>query len=921
MLRPIAYDSLVAEAEAWPIASEAAFAACSTRLTEERIGRLESATDRLALALEAKLGPRAGGLSLEILGQVRDLAWFDNGPRGEDQRREVRLDRYLLRLAQRYLETHGNRLCLKHQDGIGVAERAGRWRWLSLKLPPDLLVAAVAADAGTEPLGEQVSLLTPVLRRILEEREVAETHLHVGAAVGFPRLWTAIVAGLAEAPPRPDELDRAGPAPFGSGVACVGRLFEAGIARLLMASFLGIGSLALREGGFAEFCCGGTGQPQDGREVPPGIGHIAMRLGWAGGWEQARSALWRALGSLDDAGAWPRDAAASAGVRGTGEERLAWRPAYLRLARLELLYRRLVLARKGLAGRGELAAQDPLAAWLPAAAARALPETRFATRALRYLRSRDGSDPCFERIFWQYQRVRCLIFRYIVEETGTGGLDWFGRHYRHIAGLRKTLDPTRYRCALENESVDLRLAALEARTAPPATWHEVCQEVRRLAAQAIEFQQRRQQRLLPGSGSPPPEVALIFHFIKSRDVDQAPRTLWGHPSICRYGRWYYQQLQSAFAVAEALRRVPEILLLLRGLDIANAELAIPTWATLPLFRHVRKVSADAAARLGQIQPGWGVDRVRVTCHLGEEFVRLPQGLRRIHEPIEFGLLETGSRIGHAIALGIDPVAWAREYPTVPQTCQERLEDLLWELERYGCAQLTADTGRIEFVRHEAVRLSRFIFDDSPDLDDLLEARRRLHQQEQLDAIGFPFVHRPRARTRGQDRAFELLWRYLTDSGVYERGQDQEVVPATASETAFLVAAQGWLRRVLGQLEITVESNPSSNLLIGNFEGLEDHPAFRLLPLPSRRQAEGSPVMLSVSTDDPVSFASHLADEYAHIYFALMRSKVASEEALHWLDEVRRHGWRSRFSLCASADAESLRTICERLQPAHWRGSA
>src|SRR5262249_37067422 len=147
----------------------------------------------------------------------------------------------------------------------------------------------------------------------------------------------------------------------------------------------------------------------------------------------------------------------------------------------------------------------------------------------------------------------------------------------------------------------------------------------------------------------------------------------------------------------------------------------------------------------------------------------------------------------AIALGTDPEAWAREYPTVPQTIQERLEDLLWELERYGRGDLPADTGRVELVRHEAIRLSRYVFDDSPDVDDLLEARQRLHHQGQLDLIGFPWVRLPRVRTPGKDRAFKLIWRYLTDPEVYERGQGQVEVSVVPGETAFLAAAQRWLR--------------------------------------------------------------------------------------------------------------------------------
>jgi Adenosine deaminase len=921
MLRPLSYDLLAAQTEAWPLASEEAFAACVTRLAEVQVGRRSPETQALADALEGFLRPRTPGLSLEVLTRICDEAWFGSIPRSPGGHREVPLGRFLAVLANRYLEPHGGRLCLKHDAGVGSAARAMRWRWLTLRLPEDLLVAALAAERREAPQGEQVTLLTPVLARVLGEHEVAETHLHVGAAVGFPRLWTALVAALAEEGVRPEDLEQGGKPPFGSGTAYLGRLYEAATARLVMASFL---QAASPEDGLSFSCfCGGA--PEDGAIATGGRSRnlvaIAMALGWPQGWQEGyrdlRDSMFSLAGQAGRHPGWSGDAASP--------DRGLWSPERLRLDRQRLLYRRLAHGRRGggeWPRHDDVALQDPLAQWRGQGAASALPETSFAACALRYLLGRPGGDPWFEAVFWQYQRVRCLTFRHLVEEPGTGGLDWFSRHYRRISALRTRLDPAIYRYALESEAAGVRLAALEVRTAPPANWHEVCLEVRNLADQANSFQRRRDRGEAQGVPGEGPEVALLFHFIKSRGDTLAPEVRglpWGHPRICRYGRWYFRQLRGAYAVAEALRRVPEILLVLRGLDVANTELAIPTWATLPLFRLVRQASAEAAERLASTRRGWAVSRLRVTSHLGEEFARLPQGLRRMHEPIEFGLFEAGSRIGHGVALGVDPERWALESSTVSQTAQERLEDLLWELQRYGCGDLPAEIGRLEQVRHEAQRLARFIFDASPDLYDLQEGRARLHTQWQLDQIQFPFVHRPEQKLYGgQDRVFdEIIWPYLIDPDVYDRGERQIEVQTTPGETAFLIAAQRWLRRVLGRLEITIESNPSSNLLIGSFESLDDHPAFRLLPLPSRRRPEDSPVMLSISTDDPTTFASRLADEYAHIYFALTRNQVPSEEALSWLDEVRRHGWRSRFSLEASRRPENLEAACKPFQPA-WK---
>jgi adenosine deaminase len=117
--------------------------------------------------------------------------------------------------------------------------------------------------------------------------------------------------------------------------------------------------------------------------------------------------------------------------------------------------------------------------------------------------------------------------------------------------------------------------------------------------------------------------------------------------------------------------------------------------------------------------------------------------------------------------------------------------------------------------------------------------------------------------------------------------------------------------VLRELEITIESNPSSNLLIMNLLGLEDHPVMTLgpgLPATATAGSPAPPLLLSINSDDPVTFATSLADEYAHLYFALVRRGVAAQEAMRWIDQLRENGWRSRFTLTANADPDILRLL-------------
>ncbi|MFO0547145.1 MAG: hypothetical protein U0271_02090 [Polyangiaceae bacterium] len=867
MPRPVSHARLTAEAHAFPFATEAAFGIGLHALSREAAGVLDGgSTKRLADALEEFHRPRAAGMTLELLRQLRDAAWF---PEERARPHVVPLAELLTVLAGRYLEWGGTRVRL-HSDGA-PAERAIAWRWLSFCLPADLLVAALAARDGFEPPDDAVQLVTPRLAELLRD-PCAETHLHVGAGVPFGLVWAARMRALATEPQLKFKPGW-GRAPFDR--AFHGTVLSAAIARLVLAAFLRHREDRGYSGAFTAFVKE-VYLPQIGDRVPWGLGaHEAGRV---------------ILGALTTL------------TRGRPTEGVA-------LARR--LYQALISGRDSKKSKSceDIARRDPLAVWLPPGPGRALPETRFASRAIGYLLTHD--DPGFARLFWQVQRVRNLTHRFLAEEPGTAGLDWFTRHYARISPMRSELKKLTYTSAFEVQSRDLNLGSLEARTSPEADWVEVRDEVRALAKQASRYEPR------PARGRP--EVGLVLHFIKEweRSVGGKRTRLHADPRQtafgCRYGAWFHERRRQAFAVATALRRNPELLLLLRGVDVANVELAEPTWVVLPLFGIVRDAARDASALLARRRPEWEVPPLRATLHAGEDFRRLVEGLRRIHEPIEFGALGVGDRIGHGVALGEDAAQWAASAKSVVQPKEERLDDLLWELDRYRRGDLPVEARRLELVRAQVLELGSEIYRKRVTAEELLEARHLRHNLRALERMGYPFL-----RVREVTGAADLFYRHLSDRAVFERGQAPIKVDATEHETAMLQCAQRWLRREIGRREITIECNPSSNLVIADYLALEDHAAFRMQPLPHMSEPDGGAVLVSVNTDNPITFATSLADEFAHLYFALLGRGVSIEHALAWLGRSRDNGYRSRFTLRASTSRKALREVAALHQRADRR---
>ncbi|MFY0526670.1 hypothetical protein ACN28I_27185 [Archangium gephyra] len=414
----------------------------------------------------------------------------------------------------------------------------------------------------------------------------------------------------------------------------------------------------------------------------------------------------------------------------------------------------------------------------------------------------------------------------------------------------------------------------------------------------------------------PPQRGLILHFIKERENlkgrGNRPRLHAdpaGSSTGFRFGAWYLDRRRQADAIVFALEKHPELLLLLRGLDVASAELATPTWVTLPLIQHLRGASRKTAAILRRQRPHWNVPPLRVTYHAGEEFRRLGEGFRRVHELFDFGVMRAGDRIGHGLVLGVHVASWAEQARRVVQPAEERLDDLLWELDLYGSGVLPANGARVERTRTEALALGQEIHASKEiSLEALIRARRLRHQPGVLARLGFPYR---RAEPVGvRDGSLLLVWRHLTDVGAFQRGQRPVEVRVDEREVAFLEDVRRWLRTLLRDQEITIETNPSSNLLISNMVGLEDHPALSLGQAPPMvtPERESVPLLLSINTDDPITFATSLADEFAYIYFAMLRSGLTASEALRAIDILRKNGWRSRFTLPASADPVSLRVF-------------
>lgn len=805
---------------------------------------LDGETQALRASLEPKIVALAHGASLASLHALVEQTWFPNDAT------QLSLAEHLASVAAEMLEARGPAIRLAERPPDARAYHADLWRRLSLQLPVDLLVAA---RCPREPTCDHVELLDPQLARVLESR-VAETHLHLGAGVDFGVLWVAIGHDLAWGPERVRNHDDAGDG-LGGGAQHVRVLRAAMLARHVILMFCWHRSEGW-DGDFAAFL----------RRWLADI--MPSNLG-----SDARWSLYEAFDA-------------------------AWTTLHIGKAERSASEVEMLGALRFVAGGrrpkvddiGSLIASDPAARWLVPRSGLARPETRLLWHALAYLRGAGVHDRMFADMFWQYVRVRCLVHGRLVQTPGLAGLDWFARHYERISQYRGVLDQCLGKSARSVVSRCIGLGSLEVRSGLPSD-REFVQDVVSELAQVPQGEEI--------------EFGLIFHFIKTRESsgDATPaRSVYR----TRFGDWYHRQLVRARVLGRLLDARPELLLVFRGLDVASSEMGVPNWPLVPLFGKLRAHADSAALDLVRRWPSFGLEGISTTMHLGEEFRRPSDALRRVHEAVEFGLLRAGDRIGHGLVLGWNLKDWALTNPCVAQPREERLDDLLWTLDRLEARHVSDREGRHPVVRAEAMRLIEGIYGQGVALEQAQAARRQRFDPDALWRLDYPYGH-PGVVTPD----LQLLHRHLTDLGTYQRGAELIEVHVDDDEVAFLERIQLWLRQQLALLGITIESNPSSNLLIGDFPDLRDHPTFRLSPLPGSTAPLEGRLPVSINTDDPITFATCLADEYAHMYFALIGQGVPTRDALAWLDQAREAGWRSRFTLPASADPEVLRVLLGR----------
>ena len=479
-------------------------------------------------------------------------------------------------------------------------------------------------------------------------------------------------------------------------------------------------------------------------------------------------------------------------------------------------------------------------------------EHRLLVRAFAHLRPEDAEsiDPVYERLFLQYMRIKAAVFGLLVHPPGEKGLSLFLEHFLQIKVYAPEADILRPRAPKEP---GLQVGATEYRIAPDA-WFNIWRRDDAMVEQRAHLEGGHQ------------ESAWLIHF--KRD---------GHGSgLPLYASAINRMESDADRIMRGLHAHPEHLKSLRGIDICGVEEQQPLWVSAETLRRVVAHSRSVAAN----RPWLHLKPLRLTLHAGEDFNWLTSGIRAVAEPFYWNLLERGDRLGHGIAITLNPQEWWKQHAG-EVVCVGALDRFL------DLAFLAAYTERRteqqeSWLAHEIRQVASFVWPlqtySSHKEAALIDQAKKLWRglggrltRSLLETASGPGNGKEAYRTW----LHLYLWSRTTQKRATTKipltigGACGPVGQAgTETECELLTEARKRLIRQVAALQVCIESNPSSNFLVGGLEGVAAQSFLQQRPTIEAERGRDT-LTWTISTDDPITFSTTLADEYAYAWAGML----------------------------------------------------
>lgn len=425
-----------------------------------------------------------------------------------------------------------------------------------------------------------------------------------------------------------------------------------------------------------------------------------------------------------------------------------------------------------------------------------------------------------------------------------------------------------------------------------------------------------------------PVLGIVFHFAKSESIDDiSGYYCWRGMDYCignnTNHKFFLRERMASVGIAIERLRIEFPLLneYIVGVDAASDENAMEPWMFSQAFLKMRSRSVTRPVGIHQQNNSYyNIQNIGFTYHVGEDYRHIVSGLRHIDEVIEHFCYKSGDRLGHALALGINIHDWIRNTETTVMPIQEYMENLLWIWGKSIHEGLKLPV-KLEILEEKILLCAEKIYKNisgitvrllyqayekkfSPSHRELL--LNLLKEEKNSEITTGEKIRNQRKDPQTYCRVidahcigYEGLWTLerLVSANYCpvfeERGRKVEMVPVRENELALYETLQQYMLEKISRKGIYIETNPTSNLNIGNMQNLLEHPIFRMHPL-YQLPNQGQKILVTINSDDPAVFNTNVENELAYVYYALEHAGYPKADILEWIDTVRKNGMDGSF---------------------------
>ena len=377
--------------------------------------------------------------------------------------------------------------------------------------------------------------------------------------------------------------------------------------------------------------------------------------------------------------------------------------------------------------------------------------------------------------------------------------------------------------------------------------------------------------------------------------------------------------------------------LISAIDVAGDENRTPPEVFAPIIKYLRRdvkiLDSFKEDYIKHRRDGHNFVEnynLRLSIHAGEDFNHIVTGMRKTHETVKFYHMQERDRLGHALAIGLNPKKWCEKNRDIFVSKQEHLDNLVWLYH-----QATEVSPYVEHTyklkakyEKKAIELFKEIYGDlEATMDDIYKAWK-LREYCPLVMCGeYDYLTKTdeyirvnsfeESKGASYKKAKKIHERYVRYETARERGDEvikivYDDINRNESFNHFVIndddldlieAIQDRLIQKFCDKGLIIETNPSSNAYISHIDSYEEHPIYRWFPVEvsdldfqgknanriNRFGIRKSRMKVCVNTDDPAIMPTTLRNEFDLIETHARHHSESQEAIEKWSEDLRQIG--------------------------------